>query len=46
MKQKSEVFGNFKRLKAVVEKESGKQIKTLRSEGGGEYCSSEFSDFL
>ena len=46
MKQKSEVFGHFKRFKAAVEKETGKQVKTLRSDGGGEYFSSEFSDFL
>ena len=46
MKQKREVFRHFKRFKATVEKEIGKKIKTLRSDGGGEYFSNEFSDFL
>lgn len=46
MKQKSEVFGNFKMFKVAVEKETSKQVKTLRSDGGEEYFSSEFSDFL
>ena len=46
MKQKSEVFGHFKKFKATVEKETSEQIKTLRSDGEGEYFSKEFSDFL
>jgi transposase InsO family protein len=28
-----------------VEKESGKQVKALRSDNGGEYISNEFKDF-
>ena len=46
MKKKSEVFGHFKAFKAMVEKETGLQIKCLRSEGGGEYLSNEFARFL
>ena len=47
MKEKGEVFGHFQKFKAVVvEKEKGMQIKCLRSDGGGEYFSNEFSDFL
>ncbi|MCO5608611.1 hypothetical protein L7F22_062824 [Adiantum nelumboides] len=46
MKQKSKVFDHFKIFKAAVEKETGEQVKTLRSDGGGEYFSKEFSDFL
>ena len=30
----------------MVEKEKGMQIKVLRSEGGGEYFSEEFSDYF
>ena len=41
---KSEVFGIFKRFKAVVGKQSGKQLKALRSDGGGEYIGHEFRD--
>ena len=28
-----------------MEKESGKQVKALRSDNGGEYISNEFKDF-
>ena len=45
LKQKSETFGIFKRFKAMVEKESGKRIKILRSDRGGEYKSNEFLEF-
>ena len=37
---------HFKHFKNMVEKETGMQIKCLRSDGGGEYFSNEFSRFL
>ncbi|KAK2996001.1 hypothetical protein RJ640_019468 [Escallonia rubra] len=37
LKQKSEVFSTFKRFKALVEKQSGYQIKAMRSDRGGEF---------
>ena len=46
MKSKGEVFGHFKSFKQMVEKEIGLHIKCLRSDGGGEYFSHEFSRFL
>ena len=46
IKKKSEVFGHFKAFKAMVEKETGLQIKCLRLDGGGEYLSNEFARFL
>ena len=46
MKAKSEVFQHFKHFKTLFEKEIGMQIKCLRSDGGGEYFSNEFSTFL
>ena len=45
MKQKSEVFEAFKTFKAAVENESGRKIKALRSDRGGEFTSKEFQDF-
>ncbi|KAL4301681.1 hypothetical protein GQ457_10G015230 [Hibiscus cannabinus] len=45
LKQKSEAFGAFKNFKALVEKESGFEIKSLRSDRGGEFTSNEFNDF-
>ena len=42
---KSETFSKFKEFKALTEKQSGKSIKMIRSDGGGEHDSHEFSDF-
>ncbi|KAM1789339.1 hypothetical protein ACFX11_039501 [Malus domestica] len=46
MKYKSESFEMFKEFKNEIEKQTGKQIKTLRSDRGGEYLSNEFLDYL
>ena len=46
MKNKSESFEKFKEFKAQVENQTGKSIKTLRSDRGGEYLSTEFIEFL
>ena len=46
LKHKGEVFQRFREWKALVEKTSGRQIKTLRSDNGGEYTSSEFTSYL
>jgi hypothetical protein len=46
MKHKGEVFQHFLNFKAMVEKEKGVSIKCLRSDGGGEYFSKEFSEYL
>ena len=45
LKQKSEAFVAFKNFKAPIEKESGYEIKSLRSDKGGEFTSKEFNDF-
>jgi hypothetical protein len=39
MQKKDKTFSKFCELKALVEKESGKQVKALRSNNGGEYIS-------
>ncbi len=46
MKHKGEVFQHFLNFKAMVEKEKGMSIKCLRSDGGGEYFSNEFIEYL
>ena len=43
MRYKSEAFDKFREFKNEVEKQSGKSIKTLRSDRGGEYLSSHSS---
>jgi transposase InsO family protein len=45
MQKKDQTFSKFCEFKALVEKESGKQLKALRSDNGGEYISNEFKDF-
>ena len=46
IKQKGDSFEKFKEFKARVENQTGKSIKTLRSDRGGEYLSTEFIHFL
>lgn len=43
---KSEVFEAFKKFKVLVETQSEKKIKAIRSDRGGEYGSEEFTKFL
>jgi hypothetical protein len=45
LKTKSEVFKRFQEFKALVEIQTGRKIKVLRSDNGGEYTSTEFKDF-
>ena len=40
LKHKSEVFGLFKVFKALVENQSRRKLKALRSDNGGEYVKS------
>jgi len=42
MKAKDDVFNRFQEFKALMENQTGKRIKVLRSENGGEYASIEF----
>ena len=46
MRQKDDVFQTFKIWLAYVENQTGKSLKCLRSDNGGEYVSKEFDDFL
>jgi len=43
---KSEALEEFKEWKALREKESGKQVKRFRTDGGGEYTSKKFAEYL
>ncbi len=40
------MFQHFLSFKAMLEKEKGENIKCLRFNGGGEYFSNEFSEYL
>ena len=46
LKKKDEVFRKFRERKAMVERESGHRLKTLRTDNGGEYTSTEFKEYL
>jgi transposase InsO family protein len=45
IKTKDEVFSRFQEFKAQVENLTGKKIKFLRTDNGGEYTSKDFNDF-
>ena len=45
MKQKSKYFENFKIFKALVDNSFNKNIKSIRSDGGGEYVKRDFQNF-
>ena len=46
LKTKNQVFDKFKEFKGIAEKQTGYDIKCLRSDNGGEYISNEFESFL
>lgn len=46
IKEKSEVMSKFIDFKVMVEKQTGKVVKCLRSDNGGEYVSSRFDTYL
>jgi transposase InsO family protein len=45
LEKKSEAFETFKKFKVMVEKTTGKNIRFLRSDRGGEYLSNEFKSY-
>ena len=45
LKTKGEVFKRFQEFKALVENQTGKKIRCLRSDNGGEYTSNDFDDY-
>ena len=46
LKSKNQVFEKFVEWKALVETSSGRKLKTLRTDNGGEYTSAEFTMYL
>ena len=45
LKSKDQVFQNFQQFHAMVERETGKPLKCLRTDNGGEYISHEFKEY-
>ena len=45
IRQKSDVLATFKKWKYLVENESGKILKCIGFNNGGEYCSKEFDSY-
>ena len=45
MKNKGEVFEIFQKFHVVVERETNKLLKCLRTNNGGEYCSNAFKNY-
>ena len=46
LKRKDQVFKQFLEWKALVEKSTGRKLKALRTDNGGEYTSAEFEAYL
>ena len=46
LKHKDEVFTRFLGWKALVENSTGRKLKALRTDNGGEYTSKEFETYL
>ena len=46
MQRKSEAYEKFKEFRAEAEKQLGKTLKTFRSDRGGEFLDTEFTDHL
>lgn len=42
---KDEALAVFKKYRALVERETEKEIKVLRTDRGGEFCSKQFSTY-
>jgi transposase InsO family protein len=45
LEEKSEAFETFKMFKVMIEKTTGKNIRSLRSDRGGEYLSNQFKSY-
>jgi transposase InsO family protein len=45
LKEKSEAFAKFKHFKALTQNQTGRKIKAIRSDRGGEFSSRQFKDF-
>jgi hypothetical protein len=45
LRKKYEVFDRFKDFKALVDNQTKKQIKVLRTNNGREFCRNEFEEF-
>jgi len=45
LKHKNEAFSTFKEWKLLIENQTGKKIKSLRTDNDLEFCSNEFNDF-
>ena len=45
LKEKLEAFEKFKRFKALTENQTGKRLKAVRSNRGGEFWSNDFKEF-
>lgn len=46
LRRKSGVFEAFKLYQKLVEKQTGKKVKCIQSDNGGEYCNEEFNKYL
>lgn len=46
LKRKHKVFQRFQEWKKMVKRESGRNLKVLRTDNGGEHTSNDFKEYL
>jgi transposase InsO family protein len=45
LKHKDDTFAAFKEWKVMIERQTEKEVKVLRTDNGGEFCSDAFDDY-
>jgi hypothetical protein len=45
MKHKDDTFAAFKDWKVMIEGQTDRKVKVLRTDNGGEFCSVAFNDY-
>lgn len=46
LNKKNEIFAEFKKIRALFEKQTGESLKCLQSDNGTEYLNNTFNDFM
>jgi hypothetical protein len=44
-KNKDDTFDAFKDWKVMIERQTNRKVKVLRTDNGGEFCSAVFNDY-
>jgi len=45
LRNKNDIFSNFKKWKTLIENQTSKKIKCLRTNNSSEFCEGQFNEF-